>query len=190
MCPQAPICSLLPEAVPTAAGKAEVAALEYEDAMQWFRQCSNSQFLHPQHYPGVPFLLSSSQKHLLSLKLDVLPQARRACLHFELDRLKQGLGVKILAPPKSNCPALAATIPAEPALPAGFPSSVALSSLLLFIPFRFSSYPFLHNINTKSWGFLLSLPSPQSQLCSSPGARESMSRNTGPPGAAWNPLIF
>lgn len=113
-------------------------------------QHSNSQLLYPQRYPGVPFVLARSQKLLLSLKLDILPQAECACLHFELGRLKQGFRVKILVLPKSDGPAWAAMIPAEPELPAGFPSSIALSSLLLFIPFRFSSYPFLHNINAKS----------------------------------------
>lgn len=121
-----------------------------------------------------------------SLRLDTFPQVQCTFLCFELGALKQGLGVKILAPPKSNWTALAAVVPAGPALPAGFLSRVALSPHLLLISFHLYSYPFVHNC-TKSWSILLS---PPSRLCSCPSANETMSRNTGPSRAAWNPQIF
>lgn len=90
-----------------------------------------------------------SEISLLTLQPDTLPQAQGIFQCFVLGMLKQGLGIKFLATPKSNCPALATVVPTELPLPVGFLSSVALCPGLLF-SFHFYSSPCLYNISTIS----------------------------------------
>lgn len=126
-----------------------MAPVEEEDA---YRQCSNSQLLQFEWYPGVPFFLSSSQKSVseeehLTPGTICLPAfwvvktiAKTWWKFCHLQSKTSGLGSPSSC--RANSPRWF------------FPSSVGLSSLLLFIPFHFSSCPFLHDINTTSWCFL------------------------------------
>lgn len=131
ICPEAPLQSPLPEAMSITTGKQRL--------LQWSRKMPSGSAATPSYSNSsviLGFLFSFPIFRNLSLKMKILPWPKvlaciLGCENYSKDP------VKILSPPKSKCPALAATTPAQPVLAAGF-----FHPLLVFLLFCFS-FPFI-----------------------------------------------
>lgn len=133
--------------------------------LQWSRKMPSGSAVTPNcsNSSGIlGSLFSFTALGNLSLKMDILPRACiLSCENYSKDP------VKILSPPKSKHPALAATVPAEPIFPAGF-----IHHPLVFLLFCFS-FPYVFPPILSSMTSILHLDVsfsllalPQSQLCS------------------------